>query len=457
MEAQKVSEVLKALSLVGRGEFQGIATDSRRIQPGDLFIALKGERFDGHSFLSEALQKGAAGLVAERWPDELELPEGRFALLVKDTGQALLDLAAEHRAQFDIPVIAVTGSLGKTTTKDLIAGVLATRFKVLKSQGNYNNEIGLPLTLLKLEPDHQAAVVEMGMRGKNQINRLAAAARPNIGVLTTITSTHYELLGSMANIAEAKAELLQSLPAGGLALINGENEWCRRVSIQSKAPVWFFGLEGSQHLKASRISPRPGQGTAFSVRWEGKTSRYFLPLLGLHNVRNALAAVGVGLYLGLTPAEIARGLEEVVLSGLRLEQVRGVNGAVLLNDTYNASPDSAMAALDVLMDLPGRRHGAVLGDMLELGDLSLKGHRQVGAYAAQKGLDFLITVGDLAASLAAAAEEAAKGRPAVSSFRDQQGAVDFLRRELKKGDTVLFKASRGVRLDQMVLELKEGT
>lgn len=453
MQAKEAAIILGA-KIRGNGTFEAISTDSRKIKENSLFFALKGENFDGHDFVADALAKGANGAVVSWVNQEWRLKEGQFLLLVEDTLEALMNFAAAHRARFKLPVIAVTGSVGKTTTKDLIHAVLAQKWSVLRSEQNFNNEIGLSLTLLNLKKEHQAAVVEMGMRGEGQIRRLCEIAQPNIGVLTAITSAHYELLGSLEAIARAKAELLESLPTDGLALVNGENEWCLKVAQKSKAPVWFYGIEGNQTIRALAINSLKDKGISFKVKFGKNENTFFLPLLGLHNVRNALAAIGVGYYFGFSAAEIQAGLEKAKISEMRLAKVKGLNGSLLLNDTYNAHPESVKSALDTLAELPARRHGVVLGDMLELGSLALKAHREIGSYAAQKGFDYLVAVGEMAPFIAEAARKANK-KMTIKEFREKEEALSFLQNEIKKGDAVLFKASRKMHLEDIVEALKE--
>jgi len=454
MEAKEAADILKA-KVIGGGSFETVSTDSRKVQENSLFFALKGENFDGHDFVADALAKGAKGAVVSNYNRKWELKKGQFILLVEDTLAALMDFAGNYRRKFKLPVIAVTGSVGKTTTKDLIYAVLAQKWSVLRSEQNFNNEIGLSMTLLNLKAEHQALVLEMGMRGEGQIRRLCEMALPAIGVLTSITSAHYELLGSMEAIAGAKAELLESLPADGLALINGENEWCLKAAQKSKAPVWFYGIEGNQTIRALSISSLKDKGLTFKVKLEKKESNFFLPLLGLHNVRNALAAIGLGYYFGLTADEIQAGLEKAQISAMRLAKVKGINDSLLLNDTYNAHPESVKSALDTLAELPAKRHGAVLGDMLELGSLTFMAHQEVGSYAARKGLDYLVAIGEMAPFIAEAARKLNK-KMKVKEFKEKEEALLFLQNEIKKGDAVLFKASRRMHLEEIVEALREG-
>lgn len=427
----------------------GISTDSRLVRAGNLFVALKGERADGHDFAREALAKGAAGLLVSRRVEGLAIPEGRFAVLVEDTLLALGDLAGAYRAAFDIPVIGVTGSVGKTTTKDLIAAVLESRWNTLKSEGNYNTDLGLPLTLFKLEPGHGACVLEMAMRGLGEIARLAAIARPRVGVITNIGVTHLELLGTVENIASAKGELLEALPPDGVAVLNGDDPWLGRLAAGARSRVIYYGLAESWDFRAEDIRPEALGVTSFTLVTPAGKQVVSLQLPGRHNVINAVAAAAVGTALGLTPEEIRRGIEAARPAGMRME-IRKGQGLLIINDTYNASPASTRAALVALRDLARGRRVAVLGNMLELGEYALQGHREVGAAAVENGVDLLVTVGELARY---AGEEArVKGLlpRQVVNCADNHEAIACLGELLARGDTVLVKGSRGMRMEQIV-------
>lgn len=430
--------------------FSRVSTDSRQIQPGALFIALKGERFDGHAYVAGALAAGAAGAVVSA---EAAVPPGlnRPIILVSDTLQALQRLARSHRLKYSIPVVGVTGSTGKTTTKDIIAAVLSEQWLTLKTAGNYNNEIGLPLTLLELTSRHQAAVIELAMRGRGQIAELAAIARPNLGVITNIGHTHLELLGSQANIARAKAELLEALPADGTAVLNGDDPLVREISRYASGRVVYYGLTGPADITAENVSFLGEQGSRFTVKGPGLEAEIQMPIPGRHNVLNALAAAGVGLSLGLTGETIARGLAQVSLSTMRQQIERGRQGLTLINDAYNANPQSMRAALYTLMDLAkGRRTIAVLGNMFELGEYAVPGHREIGRLAAEMGVNRLIAVGDLAENIASAAWSAGMPADRVQAVADNSEAVSVLEKILDPEDVVLVKGSRGMKMEEIV-------
>ncbi|KKM12276.1 hypothetical protein SY88_03690 [Clostridiales bacterium PH28_bin88] len=458
MRVDDVAGVVRARLLRGKPDnwITGVNTDSRGILPGELFFALRGERFDGHRFVAAALTRGAAGAVVSQ---PVELPvEGmtdQAILLVPDTLQALQRLARDWRDRFPLPVVGITGSNGKTTTKDMTAAVLDSRWPTLKNTGNYNNEIGLPLTLLQLSEVHRAVVVEMGMRGLGQIHDLCRVARPTVGVITNIGLTHLELLGSPENIARAKGELLEEIPPDGFALINGDDLRCRDVSSLCRGKVYFFGLDAASQVRATEIRPRGFQGTDFTVQVDGLKTQAFIPILGEHNVRNALAAIGVGYYLGLDLEEVTAGLARVKLSGMRLEVRQGAKGITVINDAYNANPASMKASLRVLSQMRKQRAIAVLGDMYELGTAEASGHREVGFAVADLGIDMLVAVGPLSREMAAAAKEAGMSSRRVEHFNTKDEAVVFLREVLRDSDTVLVKASRGMKMELIVEQIME--
>lgn len=429
--------------------FTSVSTDTRTIEAGDLFFALRGENYDAHSFLDRAVSAGAGGLVVNRGTD---LPTDIPVLLVADTLSALQSLAASNRARSGVFLVGVTGSTGKTTTKDIIASVLGTRFATLKTTGNYNNEIGLPLTLLKIGRDCEAAVVEMAMRGAGEIDSLCRIAGPDSAVIATINETHMELLGDVSSIAAAKGEILEHIPPGGFALLNAESPFIRREAARCRGRVIFFGLGPDADIRAENIRPEGGE-SAFDVVIGDERSTYVLPVPGRHNVINALAAVGVGREMGLTGEEIARGLASVVLTGMRMEIIN-TGGIKIINDTYNASPASTRAALQALVDLAGSgRKVAVLGNMLELGPRSPESHRELGETAAKLGVDCLVTVGDLAESIHAGAAGAGLRPEKAVRCGDNDGAIKALDGLLGDGDTVLVKGSRGMKMEQIVQHL----
>lgn len=448
--ADKIAAITGGL-LLGPGDvtIAGVSTDTRQIRPGDLFLALRGERYDAHDFLHQAVEAGAGALMVSR---PLEAAPGVPVILVDDTLAGLQALAAHVRRQFTIPVWGVTGSSGKTTTKDMVAAVLASGWQVLKTRGNFNNEIGLPLTLLDLTPQHGAAVVEMGMRGPGEIDALCRLARPTGAIINQIGVAHLGRLGSVENIARAKGEILEHVPAHGWALLPGANPLARAQAHRCKGQVLYFGLEPGLDIYARDVC-REGSGNRFQVVMGNKTCDIYLPLLGEHNILNALPAVGAGLLEGLTPAEVAAGLSRLVLSGMRTE-ILAAGPYTIINDAYNANPDSTCAALQTLAEVAAggdaQRKVAVLGDMLELGDEAGSGHRRVGAAAMQHGVGLLVTVGELSRETAAGARQAGGKPQTIISCARNDEALERLQQVLRPGDVVLVKGSRGMQMEQIV-------
>jgi UDP-N-acetylmuramoyl-tripeptide--D-alanyl-D-alanine ligase len=417
----------------------GIMTDTRSLKPGHLFLALRGEKFDGHDFARVAVEQGAiAAITDRRTGTQLN---GVPQLQVEDTLQAYQQIARWWRDQFDIPVIAVTGSVGKTTTKELIAAVLSTKGNVLKTQANYNNEIGVPKTLLELGPEHDYAVIEMAMRGPGQIALLAQMARPTVGVITNVGTAHIGLLGSEQAIANAKCELLAEMPTTSVAVLNHDNQ---RL-IKTAATVWqgqtlTYGLEGGD-LQGKLLDPQ-------TLAVEGM--QLPLPLTGHHNALNYLAALAVAKVLQMDWTPLKEGLSVQLPSG-RSHRYELPNDIVILDETYNAGLESMIAALHLLAQTPGKRHIAVLGAMKELGERSPEFHRQVGNTAQQLNLDaLLIAVDD------PEAEAIATGAASLLAecFSSQDALVKRLKELVQPGDRLLFKASRSVGLDRVVNQFR---
>ena len=451
-----VKEVIEATQAVTamRDErvtaFSAVVTDTRKIEPGALFIALKGERFNGEDFAADAVAAGAAGvLLSDACPSEKYAGiEGADVLLVPDTLAAYQQLAHAWRERFSLPVVAITGSNGKTTTKDLTAAVLSARGPVLKTQANYNNEIGLPLTLLGLREKHTAAVVEIGMRGLHQIEAMAPIADPSVGIVTNVGETHMELLGSLENIARAKAELVEAIGAGGTVILNADNAYVAAMREKARAGVRVltFGLEKSADVKGADIRTAAGK-TTFAVTYGGETHDYTIAMVGRHNVENALAAIACGFALSLTPAEIAAGLTHLEATKMRFE-VEHVAGYEVINDAYNASPMSMQAAIETLAELRKGRKVAVLGDMLELGPIAKKAHEEVGREVASHGFAALVTRGEMGEAIADGARGA--GMDAVYEAASHAEAARILKEILQPGDAVLFKGSRGMKMEKII-------
>ncbi|MCL5289576.1 MAG: UDP-N-acetylmuramoyl-tripeptide--D-alanyl-D-alanine ligase [Bacillota bacterium] len=447
----KIAEVTGGTLLQGDPAAQpaGVCTDSRRTKNGDLFVALKGRQADGHEFVAKALEQGAAALLVSQKIQDV--PAGVPAVLVTDTLQALQQLAVHNRARLNIPVVAVTGSNGKTSTKDMIASVLNTRYNTLKTEGNYNNELGLPLTLLNLTEKHEAAVVEMGMRGPGEIDFLARLAKPTGAVITNIGEAHLERLGSVKNIALAKTEMLEHIGEAGFAILNADSPFLRELASRCRGKVWLYSLQGPADIRGSSLRPE-GSGIRYQIEYPGGQGEIRLPVPGSHNVMNSMAAVGVGLQLGLQFEEIARGLARAALTHMRLEIVN-LNAMTVINDTYNANPSSAKAALQVLQETAAGRKIAVLGNMFELGALEQSGHREVGEAAADLAVDYLVTVGNLAQWIAQGGRKAGLATEKIRQCENNAEAVKVLKDILKPGDTILVKGSRGMRMEEIVKEL----
>lgn len=436
---------------------QGVSTDSRTLAPGNLFIPLVGKNVDGHQFAEEARQKGA---IAALWQEghPLEPPRGFPVIRVDDTLQALQRLAHAYRSQLNVRVIAVTGSNGKTTTKDMIASILATTYRVHKTQGNLNNHIGLPLTLLSMDEQTEMAVIEMGMSGRGEIALLSRLALPECAVVTNIGESHLLQLGSREEIARAKVEILGGLSEGGLFVYNGDEPLIEQAVMEPSTPKpseWLryrFGF-GSDNDIYPLIIMMESTGTTFKTNLPG-SGHYRIPMLGRHNVVNALAAVAVCKYMGVQDADIAEGFRNLKPTGMRIERITTPSGITILNDAYNASPTSMKAAIELLQELPGyNRKLAVLGDMLELGPEEVRFHQEIGQLAAASGIDRLFAYGPLAKYLVAeAAKWMSPGKACWFDNKDQ--LIDALLAEVKQGDIVLVKGSRSMRLEEVVYSLK---
>ncbi len=469
-----------------------VVLDSRLAIPGALFVALPGERVDGHQFVSVAFGRGAiAALVqrdidgrdvpVERLPPGADAPPGRLlynildlrepltdervihlsvpvCLRVEDTLKAMQALAAWWRKRLSVRVIGVTGSVGKTTTKELIAAVLGERYRTFKTEGNYNNEIGLPLMLLKLTEAHQRAVLEMGFYIEGEIKFLCEIAHPQVGVVNNVYAVHLEQAGSLEAIARGKGELVAALPPApdGVAVLNADDALVLGMRSRTQARVFTYGLDPAADLWADQIESLGLSGIHFRMHYRHETLHVKVPLLGQHSVHTALRAAAVGLIEGLTWQEIIGGLQAVGTMQLRLVAVNGPGGSLILDDTYNASPESVIAALNLLRDLreAGRRV-AVLGDMLELGAQEVAGHQRVGRRAREVA-HLLITVGPRASLMAEAARAAGMKPEAIIELRTADEAIDYLRGRIGAGDVVLLKGSRGMRLDTIVPGLGVG-
>lgn len=442
--------------------------DSRQSIAGALFVALPGENVDGHDFVEDAFSRGASLALVQRDLEDgiamLDLREGTgvdletpqpipCALRVDDSLVALQQLARFWRRKRDVRVIGITGSVGKSTTKELAASVLSQRYSTLKNPGNLNNEIGLPLTLLRLSAGHQRAVLEMGFYVPGEIAFLCELADPEIGVITNIGTVHAARAGSQEAIARGKAELVQALPPSpkGVAILNYDDPWVQAMAEKTQARVFFYGLSPQADLWADQIEGLGLEGIRFRLHYRNERLHLRVPLIGRHSVHTVLRAAAIGLVDGLTWQEIISGLREGHTQ-LRLVAVRTESGALLLDDTYNASPQSTMAALNLLAEMDGRKI-AVLGDMLELGPYERQGHRMVGVRAAHVA-DYLITVGERARIIARSARQAGFREDRIVQFESSDEVIDHLRDRLRSDDVVLVKGSRGMEMDSIVTTLE---
>lgn len=431
-------------------EFTGLTTDSRAVKAGELFVAFSGETFDGHNYCAKAVELGATGVLVSK--DVESLPEDVAVFKVPNTLKAFQEIARAYRRSFaDLKVFAITGSNGKTSTKDLLAACLGAKYNVVKTQGNFNNEIGLPKTLLNITADTDIAVVEMGMRGLGQIAELCEIAEPDSGLISNVGETHMELLGSMENIGKAKGEIVENLPANGFAVLNGDNEYVVAAAGKTKAKVVFFGLSEACDYSGSDIVTT-GLGTTFTCteKATGKAVQVKLQLIGEHNVYNALSAIAGAACYGVTLEESVKALATARLTGSRQEIIY-IGDITFINDAYNASPASMEAALKTLAEAKkaakNARTIAVLADMLELGAISEDGHRRVGKWAVENGTDFILTYGDEAAYIA---DEAKKLGGNVQHCADRHEAANVLRTIANAGDIILLKGSHSMQVDKML-------
>lgn len=447
------------------------AIDSRQVIPGSLFVAIPGEKADGHDFIGEAFKRGASFALTQRdagadasfrtfdlraaTPDSVVAQDYSvpLCLRVENTITALQQIARFWRRKLNLRVIGVTGSVGKSTTKEMIAEVLTTRYRTLKSPGNLNNEIGLPMTVLRLSEGHQRAVMEMGFYVPGEIAFLCDIALPQVGVVTNVGTVHAERAGSQEAIARGKAELVQALPPApeGVAILNFDDAWVRKMEEKTKAQIFFYGLSPEAHLWADQVEGLGLEGIRFRIHYQGETLHVKIPLIGRHSVHTALRAAAVGLVEGMNWQEILEGLNQGHTQ-LRLAAVRSESGALLLDDTYNASPESMLAALNLLDELDGRKI-AVLGDMLELGPYERGGHEMVGLRAAQVA-GTLLTLGERAHIIAEAARKAGMKKSSVVEFDTLEPLVDWLNANLSKDDVVLIKGSHGLRMERITNALE---
>jgi len=454
MEAILLREIVEAVDGTLLGEpcdldqpIKYVDTDSRSVHEGGLFVPLEGEHFDGHSFINSALEKGAAGCFTARDRDSY-LP-GKFYIKVRSPRRALRDLAEYYKSKFSIPFVAITGSVGKTTTKDMVAAVLSEKYRVLKTDGNFNNDIGLPLTLLRLNSEHQIGVLEMGMNHPGEIEYLSGIVGPDVAIITNVGDSHIEHLGSRENILKAKCEIFEHLKADGLAIVSGDDELLAPLKESLSFRTVTCGTGEGMDYTAYQIESDGQSRMTCSIRTPVTHFDATIPALGEHMVYPALMAAAVAERFGLNAEEIRRGLQRFLPTKMRMNVIRRSGDITILNDAYNANPQSMRAAAAVLGSVPAeRRKVAVLGDMLELGVNGEAFHQAVGGYFAEAGVDCVIAVGNLARYIAQGAEKG--GVPQVYYFESQELAHQTINRELRAGTSILLKASRAMAFEKLV-------
>lgn len=459
MERLTLGEILTAVNGTLLGEYGDLSvtvdrveTDSRTVHPGSLFVPLVGERFDGHAYINSALEAGAAGCFTAR-ERENYLP-GKFYIKVASPLRALRDLAGYYREKFPIPLIGITGSVGKTTTKDMVAAVLGMKYNVLKTEGNMNSREGMPLTLLRLNSSHEMAVIEMGMSQAGEIDYLSEIAKPDVAVITNVGDAHIENLGSRENILKAKCEIFNHLKPEGMAVLNADDELLSALKGTLAFETVLYGSSRQAEYRAKDISV--GQS---SIRCTAVTPQeefeMEIPALGQHMIYPAMTAAAVGARFGLTGEQIAEGILQFEPTKMRMNVLRRGQNITILNDTYNANPQSMRAAIGVLGDSKSAFKMAVLGDMFELGSLAPALHSGVGEYLGKAGIHCLVSVGELSEHMAAAARNA--GVPMVFHCPDKGAAIPVLKEHVKPDSTILVKASRGMAMEELVDYLKQIT
>lgn len=445
METLRVSEIAKVCG----GEFNidteitSVAIDTRKIEIGCLFICIKGDRFDAHRFIDEAFEKGAAAVMISE-----DVKIDKPYIKVDDTAKQMLSLAGYYRCKFDIPIVALTGSVGKTTTKEFTHLVVNSKYKAIKTLGNLNNEIGLPQMLFMLDSSTEAAVIEMGMNHFGEIHRLSTATQPTMGIITNIGVSHIENLGSREGILEAKLEILDGLKKGAPLLLNGDNDLLSTVK-NDDYKIYFYAVDNDADFKAVDIKENPNT-TSFTVQYFGKEQSIEIPAIGKHNVYNALAAFAVGILLDIDAETAADALKNYEPSGMR-QKVVEINGITSIEDCYNASPDSMKAGVTTLAGIKACKKIAVLSDMLELGEYSKQAHYDAGRMAAENKIDYLLCVGSDAKYIVDGARD--NGLLNAYLFDSKQSLTDKLFEIAEKGDAVLFKASRGMKLEEVISEI----
>lgn len=439
-EAAEFCESKTSLS----GFIERISTDSRDVDENTLFVALRGERFDANDFVPDVLKKGAKAAVSSRKDIDSER-----IIYVPDTNKAFLDIGSKYRDRFNIPVIALTGSVGKTTTKGMVYSVVSEKYKTLRTEGNLNNEVGVPKTLLRLDKSYEAAVIEMGMNHFGEIERISRAVKPTIGIITNVGTAHIENLGSREGILKAKCEILNGMKKGSPLIINGDNDMLSTLKNDDFDIIRFGINDENLYIKAENIEFKDG-GMCFDAATCDERVKAWVPAVGMHNVYNALCALCVGKILGYTLSEASNGLKNFVPEGMR-QKITEINGYTFIEDCYNANPDSMRASLSSLNSLKKSRSIAVLGDMMELGSYSETAHREVGEFAGESKTDILLCFGEFSHFTLEGAKKG--GVKEALRFDTKKELTEYLKSILKKGDTVLFKGSRSTETEEVFLTL----
>lgn len=443
MELLKLDEIIKAINgeIIIKGEeanFSGVSTDTRKIEKGNIFFALKGDNFNGNSYVEMASEKGSVlCIVDENLFNEEKLQKYTSVIKVENCRKALLDLAEFYRSMLNVKIVGVTGSTGKTSTKDLTAAALSAKYKVFKTEGNFNNEIGLPLMIFKLDNSYDVAVLEMGMNNLEEIHRMSKAARPDVALITNVGISHIENLKTRENILKAKMEITNFFNKNNILIINGDNDLLKNIDRED-FKVIKVGIENKGEYFPSEIYLEEDK-VSFKVLGE----IFEINLPGKHNVSNGLLSIACGIELGMSLKEIKEGFKNLKGTGMRLDIIKEKNYTIV-NDCYNASPDSMKAAIDVLININGKRKIAVLGTMKELGEESYNAHKEVGKYAKGKGVDLLITLGEYSTSY----EEGFNHE--FKTFNSREEVAEFLKNNINLGDVILFKASRTMKFEEII-------
>lgn len=449
-----ISQIIEAVNgkLIGNKDIDniyvtGVSTDTRTIEEGTLFVPLKGESFDGHKFIDNAFEKGAVCVITQ----EDTICDG-VAIRVKDTRLALGDLARYYRKLFDIKLVAITGSTGKTTTKDMIASVLALKFNVLKTEGNFNNDIGVPLTLFRLKEEHQVAVIEMGMNHFDEISYLSRIAEPDVAIITNIGVSHIENLGSREGILKAKCEIFEYMSPKGRKILNGDDDMLLTLKDREKNICYFSMENKNADIYADNIIEKGIEGISCDIHSNNLNISVDIHIPGKHMVSNAMAAAGVALEWGMSGEQIKAGIQCFEPTKMRMDIIK--NGKyTIINDVYNANPNSTKAGIDVLCGVKGRKC-CILGDMLELGEFAPKLHREVGEYAAEKGIDIILCIGEMSYNMYEGALEKANNDIKVYYYKNQEEMFGDMANILEQGLTILVKASRGMKFEKTIDKLR---